>query len=449
MNPGVEAEEWVHAYHQAILANPTRALEHAACARSQWADRGTELLDWSGWPLRPFFFCRRKLDFLARELLRRLRAFGRLMGQAGPQIMHQRLGLPHDFLKQLSLKESLDSEELYCLMRPDGFLYDDRFILSEINFGNGVIVSNAYTEILHQLHSTDPLREELQLPPESLQRPFQTYLDMVERRISGKANPVVALLAHSEDYKTILSWEKRVLDQLQRARDLMERRGWRTRLVHETDVEVHQKGARLRDSREALDIVLQITIGTQFSEQPERLQTDLSMWTGNTVGGTPYIKPLAALCFEKAALPWLEEELPWPAQGDEFRLEVAHTVFPRPERRVEYQLQKEKYVLKRAFDGKDTRVGISSRGRPWNRTLARAVSSRDYVLQEYHPLPTTTVPVTRDGRTIEWLKVRLEVSPFVIDGEYSGGMVRYAPDAEGLVMSPPPESMGLGLMAAV
>jgi hypothetical protein len=35
------------------------------------------------------------------------------------------------------------------------------------------------------------------------------------------------------------------------------------------------------------------------------------------------------------------------------------------------------------------------------------------------------------------------LSPFLVDGRYVGAIARYAPDAEGLIMSPPPENMGL------
>jgi hypothetical protein len=69
-------------------------------------------------------------------------------------------------------------------------------------------------------------------------------------------------------------------------------------------------------------------------------------------------------------------------------------------------------------------------------------------MQRYLRLPRTTLPVSRDGVTIEWIPVRVELSPFVIEGAYAGAIARYAPDAEGLILSPPPPEMGMTMVYA-
>ena len=44
--------------------------------------------------------------------------------------------------------------------------------------------------------------------------------------------------------------------------------------------------------------------------------------------------------------------------------------------------------------------------------------------------------------------VRFEVSPFIIDGDYAGAFVRYAPDREGVLLSPSPGDVGMTLVLA-
>jgi len=45
--------------------------------------------------------------------------------------------------------------------RPDGFLFEDRFILSEINFGNGIMVSCGYTEATADYWQHHPVIKQL------------------------------------------------------------------------------------------------------------------------------------------------------------------------------------------------------------------------------------------------------------------------------------------------
>ena len=56
-------------------------------------------------------------------------------------------------------------------------------------------------------------------------------------------------------------------------------------------------------------------------------------------------------------------------------------------------------------------------------------------------------PAHHHGRKdIHWIDVRVEVSPFIVDGEYCGAIARYAPDAQGLILSPPPADMGMTIV---
>ena len=168
-------------------------------------------------------------------------------------------------------------------------------------------------------------------------------------------------------------------------------------------------------------------------------------WTGARVGKTPLLSPLSGLCLDKGTLPWVARHLP----SSDFRIEIPETHVPTAEREVEYRLTREKWVLKRAFDGKDTHAGCSTPGRVWNKVVARALASGGYIMQDYKPMPTSLVPVSRDGETIDWVPVSFELSPFLVEGRFAGGAVRYAPQAAGLVMSPPPPGMGFALAAAV
>lgn len=452
--PCFERADVVEAYHERLRRDPGPVLELAARVREAHQARGIDLLDWSGWPLRPFFVDRARLDFIARGLHHQLDQLRRAMGRQAkdPVALAASLGLPPAFVSALQLTPALRSPELLSLLRPDGFLYGDRFVLSEINFGNGVLVSNAYTEVLHPQHAADPILAELGLAPDGLPRPFQAYLAMVRRRLR---HPVrrrkVALLAHAWEWKVINGWEKRVRDQIDEAIRHMADAGLDAVVVHEDDLVVGADGWPYhKDEDLKFHAVLQITIGTSFMDEPERLAGDLAAFAAPRFGKAPFIKPLVSLCFDKGTMPWLQSAAAWPLAGpDGFRLEMADTHFPHLDDATRYRLDKDAYVLKRAYDGKDTHVGVSTPGRRWNRVLDQAVGSREYVIQKYHSLPETVVPVTPDGKSIEWVTVRVEVSPFVIEGRYAGAAVRYAPSAEGLVMSPPPVGMGFGTILPV
>ncbi|MBI5543528.1 MAG: hypothetical protein HY901_06535, partial [Deltaproteobacteria bacterium] len=240
----------------------------------------------------------------------------------------------------------------------------------------------------------------------------------------------------------------RVIQCLENAVRMLGVAGIDSRLVTEQDLVVGRGGAvRLRGGRREVDLVAMITIGTSFMDEPERLLGDLAHLRGPKVGRARLVKPLASLAMDKGTIPFLSTLPGWPVRGPGgYRSELIETGFPHPEFAPEYRRHRERYVLKRSFDGKDTRIGISTDAKTWDKTLKVATEGADYVIQEYVPLPRTTMPVIYRGKSIEWIPVRVELSPFVVEGRYAGAIARYAPDADGLVLSPPPRGMGLTMV---
>lgn len=437
----------VEAYHEKLRLDPAPTLAAARAAREKWQAGGTDLLPWSGWPLRPFFLPKQQMDQLAAQLLGRLRLFLQTLTASSASEICSRFGLSADFFERIALGEAFADPRFLDLLRPDGFLHPDRYVLGEINFGNGLIVSNAYTEILAEYHQTEPILNELGTP---VLRPFQAYLDLLASLLpeTGEKPPTIGLLSFSWEYDIICSWEKRVRDQLDVARRRMAERGWDTEIVHESDVYLDDEERPVhRPTGKVLDLVAHITINTSFMDEPHRMSEDFQIWAGTHVGKAPLYKPLAALVFDKGTLTWLQE-FPEPP-CDDYSVPIATTEFPLSSKAVEYRLQREEWVLKRSFDGKDTHVGRSAAGRVWNRAIAGALDSKEYILQRYETMPRTLMPITTDGEQIEWVEVCFEFSPFLIAGRFAGACVRYAPAAEGLIMSPPPEGMGFGVVAVV
>lgn len=228
----------------------------------------------------------------------------------------------------------------------------------------------------------------------------------------------------------------------------MSERGWDSEIVHESDVYLDQEQCPVhRPTGKKLDLIAHVTINTSFMDEPQRMSEDFKIWAGTHVGKAPLYKPLAALVFDKGTLTWLQD-VPEPP-CEEYSVPVAQTEFPQAAKAAEYRLGRDEWVLKRAFDGKDTHVGRSAAGRAWNRAVNGALGSKEYIIQRYEAMPRTVLPITHDGESVEWVEVCFEFSPFLIAGRFAGACVRYAPAAEGLIMSPPPEGMGFGVVAVV
>src|SRR5690606_32732797 len=142
------------------------------------------------------------------------------------------------------------------------------------------------------------------------------------------------------------------------------------------------------------------------------------------------------LLIDKGTLPLLSRLEGWPVvEADGFEVQCAATAWPRPDEAAALRTEKDHLVLKRSFTGKDTWIGPVTPGRQWNRIVDEACRTADYVVQEALPLARCSMPVVIDDR-IEWIDVRCELSLFILEGRYAGGFARYAPDAEGLVLSP-------------
>jgi hypothetical protein len=444
-----EDQERVQAYDRALRDNASAMLDEAQAVLERYQERGITTIQGSGWPLRPMFLSHKTLQGIATSLTR---GFDQLRQQLIEKVtdidwLAEQLPIPREMFENLDFLASLQSDEFLCYLRPDGFLYHDHFTLIEPNFGNGATISNAYTEIIYDYFAHSPVMKTLGWDCEAhLDRPFQGYLQMLQQRIPpGKKEPFVALFCHHWEFQVIKSWEERVVQQIYLAQQVMEQAGIKSRIVHEDAFFIDEHGQTfLKEDNQQVDCIAQFTIGTSFMDEPELFTDSLHHLRGPKVGDVSLVKPIACVCIDKGTMPLLATMPEWSQPGaDGFPIHIPTTAYPERGLAAEYRLNKNNYVLKKSFDGKDTHVGISTHGRIWNRILHKALDGTDYVIQKYEAMPRTTMPMCFDGKHIEWVPVRVELSPFLVDGRYVGAIARYAPDAEGLIMSPPPENMGL------
>ncbi len=438
----------VRAFDRELKKNRSKVLDRLPRFHGGWSKQKVTTLRGIGWPLRPLFLPRGMLEFTARALYENFRKLTRRMISLSktPEKLARKIPIDLAMYRALDLRKSLESELFLEILRPDGFLFPDRYVLSELNFGNGSIVSNAYTEVLYDYFAGCPAFQGSTEGADTLPRPFQRYAELIREIIPAKIKkPFVALLAHSHEHQTILGWEERVIQQVYFAQRLLTARGLPNQLVHEDDLKLVRGQATIRGRRK-VDAVVQITIGSSFMDEPKRLapRGDLAGLRGPKMGNAPILKPVVSVAMDKGTMPYFGSLPSWPAQdGHGFRVELSDTRFPERADAAEYRNNKDDYVLKRSFDGKDTHIGQATHGRLWNSVLEQALSSWDYVLQRYESMPRTVMPVAIDDKHIEWIPVRVELSPFIIRGRYAGAIARYAPDAEGLILSPPPPDMGL------
>jgi len=444
-----EDQERVRAFDQALKRNRSAVVDLVHQHRADWAGRKVTMLERVGFPLRPFFLRSKQVGFIASALHDAFgKLFARLAAHAGDRRWLQRnIPLAPGVWDVLDVKGGLSADSLRKILRPDGFLYPDKYLLTEINFGNGIIVSNTYTEGVFDFFARSPAFRALGWDVDAgIQRPFLGYVQMIRSLVRpSTGRPRVALLAHSYEWDTILGYPRRVVQQINYARKRLKADGIDTFLVHETDITVDARGkARIRGERRPVDLVLMITIGTSFMDEPHRLKSDLLPLRGAKVGDVRLAKPLVSLAFDKGTLPFFRAMKGLPLRdGKDFRVEIAETMFPSAKHTATLLNQQNDWVLKKAFDGKDTHVGVSTAGRLWKRVLDDASHTKQYVAQRYASMPRARMPVLIDDKHLEWLDVRVELSPFIFEGRFGGALARYAPDAEGLVLSPPPEGMGL------
>jgi hypothetical protein len=408
----------------------------------RWKRWGVSTIRGSGWALRPLFVPAPILDFVASSLHARLAgltAHLRTLAER-PGALERALPLPRRFARAVDVREGLAAQHWLSHLRPDGFLFEDRFVLSEINFGNGMSVSTGYTELVADYWYGHPVLRRLGLDVERMhRRPLGRYLDVIRRAMRPSTKPFVALLTHSEEWDIILSYPRRVLHQFEYVQRELYRLGIESRIVTEEELVVGRDGnPRVVGDARKPDLVMLVTIGAAYLDKPKR------HLRGARIGDVLIVKPLAASLMDKGALPMMHalERHFAPRSVGGFRFEIAPTHVARAGRGYE----KDDWVFKRAFGGKQTHVGASMTPAQWK---AATRERKGYVAQRYVSMPKAYLPVFIDEKHLEFVESRVELSSFIYDGCFGGGAARHAPDAEGLVMSDAPEGYGFSTIFAV
>lgn len=433
-----EVRDYTHAFHQ------------------RWEAKGVTTMRGTGWAVRPFLLPAARLDFIAAAFHSALNTLRNAIRQAAAKggALARLLPFHDDFEHCIDVIDGVWSPAFLSHFRPDGFLFEDRFVLSEINYGNGIIVSCGYTEATADYWLHHPVIKRLGWDVERLHRRPLPWLIHVARRFARPVrHPRVALLAHAEEWKTMESFPKRVIDQVNFVRDEFIRAGLRARICTEKHVALDRQGQLVfEDDGAPIDLLMFITVGTTFMDRPELMRAGgaLSHFGKARIGDTWVLKPLAGLLADKGALPLLgtlgcTQEMP-----DGFRFEIAPTEYPcrsaDPER---YLRDPHEWVIKRSFDGKDTNIGVACDAERWRDVVCRAQAGPGYVAQRYVPLPRVDVPVFVDEQHLEWIPSRVELSSFIYDGAFGGAGGRHARDAEGLVMTDFPTDYGYSTVFSV
>ncbi len=422
----------------------------------KWKRWGITTIRGSGWALRPLFVPAAHLDFVAAslharlsELRARLRQLARKKGA-----LEKVLPLPRGFSQALDVGAGVDSHDWLSHLRPDGFLFEDRYVLSEVNFGNGIAVSCGYTEVVADYWREHPVLKRLGIDVDRYsRRPLPRYLQVISRAMRRSEKPFVALLTHHREWEVIQSYPKRVEDQFDYVQRELYRLGIESRICTEEELVVGRDGnPRIVGDARKPDLVMLVTIGSSFLDDPELLRPGgrLAHLRGSRIGEVAIVKPLAATLMDKGVLPLLQtlEPLFKNRSADGFRFEISPTHFPFGQKPSKYTRTQNDWVMKRAFDGKDTHIGISRSRELWSEVADVATSEPGYVAQKYVSLPRARIPVFID-KHLEFVESRVELSSFIYDGHFGGGAARHAPDAEGLVMTDPPPDYGFSTVFAI
>lgn len=441
----------------AIRKNVSELRDFTHRFHERWKKWGITTIRGSGWALRPLFVPAQRLDFLAASLHSRLVAVRAHLRELAKKkgALAKALPLPPGFESALDVAAGLDSHDWLSHLRPDGFLFEDRFVLSEVNFGNGIAVSCGYTEVVADFWREHPVLKKLGVDVTRFhRRPLPRYLHTIRRAMRPSAKPFVALLSHHREWDVILSYPKRVEDQFDYVQRELYRLGVDSRIVTEEQLVVGRDGnPRIVGDPRRPDLVMMVTIGSSFLDEPELLRPGgrLAHLRGARIGDVQIVKPLAATLMDKGVLPLMQslEPLFSHRAEDGFRFEISPTHFPRGQAPGRYLRSQDRWVMKRAFDGKDTHIGIARSKSLWGEVVRVATGEDGYVAQEYVSLPKARLPVFIDEQHLEFVESRVELSSFIYDGAFSGGAARHAPDAEGLVMTDPPPDYGFSTVFAV
>jgi hypothetical protein len=453
-----EDQSRVDAWHTSLLRDEARVVDAVHRMRQTLLAERLEMLPDVGVALRPLFLAKKTIDGIARALVTQMGALredlARVVDDTGA--LPRDVRIRPELFTRLDVKGALRDPDFLTAMRPDVFLYEDAALLSEPNMGNGYLVSAAYPDVVDRVLRALPGSSALSSTMAEMPRPLDGIVDMIARRVrhDDETPAFVALLMHQEEHEIILSWPPRVIRLIEYFSRRLLARGIRSAIVHEDELLIDELGhARTRDGAR-VDLVFQIPIGTHFLFAPERFDEELQHFAGTTIGDAPFLMPLTHLAIDKGTMPRIGALEGWPVVLDDgTEVRAIDTVYPDELDAPTLRLEKDAYILKRSFEGKDTHIGIGTPVRRWNRVLddilgEHASARDDYVVQPYVPLPETDMPILRDGK-IEIVPVSVELSLFILDGEHAGTFARYAPTKDGVVLSPPPDDMGFTLVSLV
>lgn len=429
--------------------------DYTLAFHDKWKRWGVTTIRDAGWALRPMFLPASRLDFVAASIHTRLSGLRHeFKALARQQKLERLLLMPKGTDRAIDWEAGFSSPDWLSWLRPDGFLFEDRFVLSEINFGNGMAVSCGYTEVVADYWNEHPVLKRLGLDVGRLhRRPLPRYLHAMHRAMRRSQRPFIALLAHHVEWDVIVGYPQRVIDQFDYVQRELYRLGIESRIVTEEELVVGRDGdpSIVGDERRP-DLVVLVTIGSSFLDAPKLLEPrgPLAHLRGERIGTVRIIKPLAALAMDKGLLPILANyERYAPARApDGFRFELAHTEQPVAHHPRKYLHSQKNWVIKRAFDGKDTHIGAASSKAKWKAVVDGATAEPGYVAQRYTSLPRAEIPVFIDGKHLEWVPSRVELSSFIFDGTFGGAAARHAPEAEGVIMSDTPPGYGFSTVFA-
>jgi hypothetical protein len=454
-----EDQSCVDAWHAALLKDEARVVEAVQTVRNTLHRERLEMLPDVGVALRPLFLSKTTIDGIVGALVTQMGALRddllRVIDETGslPPDVRVRPGL----FTRLDVKGALRDRGFLTALRPDVFLYDDAALMSEPNMGNGYLVSAAYPDVVDRVLRALPCAAALSSTMRDMPRPLEGIIDMIARRLKPHDDaepPFVALLMHHEEHEIILSWPTRVIRLIEYFSRQLLARGIRSAVVHEDELVVDGEGRAATRDGARVALVFQIPIGTHFLFDPERFDDELAHLAGTHVGDAPFLMPLTHLAIDKGTMPRIGALEGWPVVLDDgTEVRAIDTLYADEMDAPTLRLEKDAFIVKRSFEGKDTHIGKGTPARRWNRVLDAilgddAPARDDYVVQPYVPLPETDMPILRDGR-IEIVPVSVELSLFILDGEHAGTFARYAPTTDGVVLSPPPDDMGFTLVSLV
>lgn len=86
---------------------------------------------------------------------------------------------------------------------------------------------------------------------------------------------------------------------------------------------------------------------------------------------------------------------------------------------------RERVVLKPSYGTQDVLLGMATPIADWDKMVAQYAGNKDWVVQEYIPVPTLRLPVIQNKKVTLPQKY-YNVNPFVINGRYAGALGRFS-----------------------